>query len=71
MIIGQQSSEDNIIIGFQLNTVVNSHNWMEDMVFEVDQLRPVRWKVIIFRTRISTTIIKEYANVMNGDYFVG
>ena len=49
MIIGQQSSEDNILIGFQLNTVVNSHNWMEDMAFEVNQLRPVRWKVIFLK----------------------
>ena len=38
--------------------MVNSHNWMEDMVFEVDQLRPVRWKVIIFRMRIKITIIE-------------
>ena len=60
MIIGQQSSEDNILIGFQLNTVVNSHNWMEDMVSEVDQLRPVRWKVIniVFRTRIIITTMR-------------
>ena len=36
----------------KLNTVVNSHNWMEDIVFEVNQLKPVRWKVIIFRMRI-------------------
>ena len=59
MINGQQPSEDNILIGFQLNTVVNSHNWMEDMVFEVDQLSPVRWKVIEInlRTRIITTIM--------------
>ena len=39
--------------------MVNSHNWMEDMVFEVDQLSPVRWKVIEInlRTRIITTIM--------------
>ena len=47
------------IFFFKLNTVVNSHNWMEDMVFEVDQLSPVRWKVIEInlRTRIITTIM--------------
>ena len=44
--------EDIIFLLFKLNTVVNSHNWMEDMVFEVNQLKPVRWKVIIFRMRI-------------------
>ena len=49
MINGQQPSEDNILIGFQLNTVVNSHNWMEDMAFEVNQLRQVRWKVIFMK----------------------
>ena len=47
------------IFFFKLNTVVNSHNWMEDMVFEVDQLSPVRWKVIEInlRTKIITTIM--------------
>lgn len=30
---------------FKLNTVVNSHNWGEDMVAQVAALRPVRWKV--------------------------
>ena len=37
----------HILFVFKLNTVVNIHNWMEDMAFEVDQLRPVRWKVTI------------------------
>ena len=30
---------------FKLNTVVNSHNWEEDMVEQISRLRPVRWKV--------------------------
>jgi len=30
---------------FKLNTVVNSHNWEEDMIAEVRYLQPVRWKV--------------------------
>ena len=58
MIIGQQSSEDNILIGFQLNTVVNSHNWMEDMAFEVNQLRPVRWKVIFLKILKSVSMFR-------------
>ena len=29
----------------KLNTVVNSHNWEENMSLEVEQLNPVRWKV--------------------------
>ena len=58
MIIGQQSSEDNILIGFQLNTVVNSHNWMEDMAFEVNQLRPVRWKVIFLKIVKSVSMFR-------------
>lgn len=32
-------------IKFKLNTVVNVHNWNEDMAAEVEQLAPFRWKV--------------------------
>ena len=44
--------------------MVNIHNWREDMTFEVDQLRPVRWKVIILEMRIMTTIIMKMEMVM-------
>ena len=44
--------------------MVNIHNWREDMTFEVDQLRPVRWKVIILEMRIMTTIITKMEMVM-------
>ena len=36
--------------------MVNSHNWMEDMAFEVNQLRPVRWKVIFLKIMKSDQI---------------
>ena len=36
---------DKFGVLFKLNTVVNSHNWAEDMVAQVAALRPVRWKV--------------------------
>lgn len=32
-------------IKFKLNTVVNTHNWDEDMVAKIEQLAPFRWKV--------------------------
>ncbi|KAI2783378.1 radical SAM enzyme [Daldinia loculata] len=32
-------------IKFKLNTVVNIHNWDEDMVANIEQLAPFRWKV--------------------------
>ncbi|KAF5658610.1 radical s-adenosyl methionine domain-containing protein [Fusarium circinatum] len=32
-------------IKFKLNTVVNIHNWNEDMSAEIDELAPFRWKV--------------------------
>ncbi|KAK7757350.1 hypothetical protein SLS62_000362 [Diatrype stigma] len=32
-------------IKFKLNTVVNAHNWDEDMVANIEQLAPFRWKV--------------------------
>lgn len=32
-------------IKFKLNTVVNTHNWNEDMVARVEKLAPFRWKV--------------------------
>lgn len=32
-------------VAFKLNTVVNSHNWEEDMNEQLIQLNPVRWKV--------------------------
>ncbi|KAF5585495.1 radical s-adenosyl methionine domain protein [Fusarium subglutinans] len=32
-------------IKFKLNTVVNIHNWNEDMSPEIDELAPFRWKV--------------------------
>jgi len=30
---------------FKLNTVVNSHNWDEDMAAQIEKLAPFRWKV--------------------------
>ena len=32
-------------IKFKLNTVVNVHNWDEDMSVEIEELAPFRWKV--------------------------
>ncbi|KAI9162985.1 Radical S-adenosyl methionine domain-containing protein [Paramyrothecium foliicola] len=32
-------------IKFKLNTVVNAHNWNEDMVSNIEKLAPFRWKV--------------------------
>ena len=32
-------------VAFKINTVVNTHNWEEDMTQEILQLNPVRWKV--------------------------
>ncbi|RYP65605.1 hypothetical protein DL771_008213 [Monosporascus sp. 5C6A] len=32
-------------IKFKLNTVVNAHNWDEDMVANIERLAPFRWKV--------------------------
>lgn len=32
-------------IKFKLNTVVNTHNWDEDMVANIKRLAPFRWKV--------------------------
>lgn len=32
-------------VKFKLNTVVNTHNWDEDMVAQIEQLAPFRWKV--------------------------
>lgn len=32
-------------IKFKLNTVVNTHNWDEDMVVSIERLAPFRWKV--------------------------
>lgn len=32
-------------IKFKLNTVVNTHNWNEDMTAEIEKLAPFRWKV--------------------------
>ena len=32
-------------IKFKLNTVVNAHNWDEDMAAQIEKLAPFRWKV--------------------------
>ena len=32
-------------VAFKINTVVNTHNWEEDMSLEILNLDPVRWKV--------------------------
>jgi radical S-adenosyl methionine domain-containing protein 2 len=32
-------------IKFKLNTVINAHNWHEDMVNNIERLAPFRWKV--------------------------
>ena len=32
-------------VAFKINTVVNTHNWQENMVKEIMELKPVRWKV--------------------------
>lgn len=34
-------------VAFKINTVVNTHNWEEDMSHEILELCPVRWKVIL------------------------
>lgn len=33
-------------IKFKLNTVVNVHNWDEDMAVDIERLAPFRWKVL-------------------------
>ena len=38
--------------------MVNSQNWMEDMAFEVNQLRPVRWKVIFLKIMKSVSMFR-------------
>ncbi|KAK6502478.1 hypothetical protein TWF506_003060 [Arthrobotrys conoides] len=35
----------NYGIKFKLNTVVNVHNWDEDMTIQIQELAPFRWKV--------------------------
>ncbi|KAK6357788.1 hypothetical protein TWF718_002094 [Orbilia javanica] len=35
----------NYGIKFKLNTVVNVHNWDEDMTIQIQELEPFRWKV--------------------------
>lgn len=32
-------------VAFKINTVVNSHNWEEDMSQQILELDPIRWKV--------------------------
>lgn len=32
-------------VAFKINSVINTHNWQEDMVQEIQELDPVRWKV--------------------------
>ncbi|KAK5747487.1 hypothetical protein LTR17_000128 [Elasticomyces elasticus] len=32
-------------VKFKLNTVVNAHNWNQDMVADIERLAPFRWKV--------------------------
>jgi len=34
-------------VAFKINTVVNTHNWREDMSEQIKDLNPVRWKVNI------------------------
>lgn len=35
----------NYQVAFKINTMVNTHNWEEDMSQEILDLNPVRWKV--------------------------
>jgi len=35
-------------VAFKLNTVVNVYNVDEDMTAQINDLNPVRWKVILF-----------------------
>lgn len=32
-------------VAFKINSVINTHNWEEDMSQEILELNPVRWKV--------------------------
>ena len=32
-------------VAFKINSVINTHNWEEDMGQEIRELDPVRWKV--------------------------
>lgn len=34
-------------VAFKINTVVNTHNWREDMSEQIKDLNPVRWKVTL------------------------
>lgn len=36
---------DQYRVAFKINTVVNTHNWKEDMAEEILELNPIRWKV--------------------------
>ena len=36
---------DEYDVRFKLNSVINIHNWDEDMIAGVTELNPVRWKV--------------------------
>lgn len=39
-------------VAFKINTVVNIHNWEEDMNHEILELNPVRWKVSVLLTNL-------------------
>ena len=42
-------------VAFKINTVVNTHNWEENMSQEIIQLNPVRWKVRNYSYPYNTT----------------
>ncbi len=53
-------------VAFKLNTVVNTHNWEENMTEEIEELNPVRWKV---RTWVVTGQTKVEWNLHITDIF--
>ena len=51
-------------VAFKINTVVNTHNWEEDVSQEILDLNPVRWKVGItteVHGIIVSSLISEYS----------
>lgn len=39
-------------VAFKINTVVNSHNWEENMSQQILELDPIRWKVKIYTMQL-------------------
>lgn len=40
-------------VAFKINSVINIHNWEEDMNKEILELSPVRWKVYLYNVYVN------------------